>query len=84
MQRLIDANELKKQIDDNDEFDGIGIKYWIEQEPTIDAEPVVHGHWIQKEFDCVCSNCGSSNGAYGMKYCSDCGAQMDEEQECEI
>lgn len=54
----------------------------VDTSPTIDAEPVVHGHWIQKEFDCVCSNCGSVNGAFGMKYCFDCGAKMDEEQLC--
>lgn len=47
--------------------------------PTLDYEPVVHAHWIQEGFDCKCSNCGSFNGAFGVKYCQDCGAKMDEE-----
>lgn len=47
--------------------------------PTLDYEPVVHAHCIQEEFDCKCSNCGGFNGAFGVKYCQDCGAKMDEE-----
>lgn len=51
----------------------------IDRQPTLNYEPVVHAHWIQKGFDCKCSNCGSFNGAFGVKYCQDCGAKMDEE-----
>lgn len=51
----------------------------VENAPTLEYEPVVHAHWIQKGFDCKCSNCGSFNGAFGVKYCQDCGAKMDEE-----
>lgn len=81
--RMIDANVLREEIL-TENYDNDTINNFldlVDLSPTIDAEPVVHGRWIQKEFDCVCSNCGSFNGAFGMKYCSDCGAKMDEEQE---
>ena len=52
---------------------------------TVDAEPVVHAHWI--ETDCFddygnrfasCSNCGKWETVWD-KYCRECGAKMDEE-----
>lgn len=57
----------------------LDIERRIRELPTLDYEPVVHAHWIQEGFDCKCSNCGSFNGAFGVKYCQDCGAKMDEE-----
>lgn len=56
----------------------------INEQPTVDAVPVMHGHW-----DCrnpqdhweyrkySCSNCGA--GGYQTRYCSACGAMMDED-----
>lgn len=95
--RLIDADKLNfvklqdtngKAVPANEYIaflkGAIAAEELIKKAPTIDAEPVVHGHWIQKGFDCVCSNCGSFNGAFGIKYCPNCGAKMDEEQGCEI
>ena len=38
---------------------------------------VVHAHCIDKENDCLCSNCNSPNVAHGQKYCEDCGAKLD-------
>ena len=90
--RPIDANALINQINDTDEFDGTGIKYWVNQEPTLDYEPVVHACWIvddsfysgaKKAY--YCSNCNYL--AYQdidvelHKRCPDCGAKMDEEDE---
>lgn len=59
--------------------------------PTVDAEPIVHGHWVEYEDnnrECYCSNCEFPAGldAYGyhnMKdpYCRFCGAKMDEVSE---
>lgn len=51
--------------------------------PTIDAEPVVHGHWITTEFYSVkCSVCGCNEDVWwadsGTHYCPNCGAKMDE------
>ena len=55
---------------------------WINEQPTIEAKPVVHTHW-EIEYDeddnikkCYCSNCGV--GCEPMNYCGFCGAQMDE------
>ena len=57
----------------------------IKEQPTIDAEPVVHGHWIEKPYllgtSNFCSCCGEN---YGMphgkfNYCPNCRAKMDEE-----
>lgn len=81
--RLIDVNDTiseLKTLPEQDRLEYMGVYDLLKSMPAIDAEPVVHGHWIQKGFDCVCSNCGSFNGAFGIKYCSDCGAKMDEEK----
>lgn len=58
----------------------------VKDAPTVDAKPVVHGHW---KFGCGgyyngilqvdlwdCSNCGESC-EYDFKYCPYCGAKMD-------
>lgn len=68
---------------------------YIESTPTVDADPVVHAHWIPefpnkrtgKAYWHVCSECGKS--VYNnrqvsideMRYyfCPHCGAKMDEE-----
>lgn len=58
----------------------------VDLAPTIDAEPVVHGHWKKSIDDLgidrgwVCSCCKGS--VYQMtyepyKYCPHCGAKMD-------
>lgn len=58
-----------------------------------DAEPVVHGHWIDQDSDCEnwhihqyeCSKCGMGdrhNSNVNVPYCWFCGAKMDEEK-CE-
>ena len=60
------------------------INFAIDIQPTIDAVPVVHAHWIGKPLagysTVKCSACGSvfveNNGKW--KYCPDCGAKMDE------
>ncbi len=95
--RLIDANKLlnksiivknvnstgrtKIMVDRND----------IDNAPTIDAEPVIHGHWvIEKDYmdgeaDYKCSNCefdwtfNKGTPEHFFKRCPHCGAKMDEE-----
>lgn len=60
--------------------------------PTVDAEPVRHGHWIEGNnfhwYSNSCSCCGytrttdiKSNGWNQWKYCPNCGAKMDEVEE---
>lgn len=91
--RLIDADNadaVAKTL-----FGGqIGITFYqavhatIDALPTIDAEPVVHAHWIYERYKGMwpcgsrrpeqkCSNCGSWSQTDG-NYCSDCGARMNE------
>lgn len=50
--------------------------------PTIDAEPIRHGHWMCCEYSGgryigTCSLCGCERKI--DKYCPNCGAKMDEE-----
>lgn len=52
--------------------------------PSVEAEPVVHGHWEQKYTGSrkvfFCSVCGEWT-AYGeTDYCPFCGARMDKER----
>ena len=60
--------------------------------PTVDAEPVKHGHWVNKGFEPLrCSVCGITVDAIngipwaniGFKFCPHCGAKMDEVEENE-
>ena len=59
----------------------------IDNAPTVDAEPVRHGHWSKRQdgelynlpFSVVCcSVCGNPQSTE-TPYCSNCGAKMDEE-----
>ena len=58
----------------------------LDATPTVDAEPVRHGKWMEivthngctPDYDCVCSLCGNS-GAPIDDYCRGCGAKMDGE-----
>lgn len=52
----------------------------IDKEPTIDAVPVVHGHWVKCEtadFNLCCSVCKNGYTDYKLSFCYDCGAKMD-------
>lgn len=57
----------------------------IDAQPTIDAVPVVHAHWIdQKHGTYKCSSCGQfldfggvNAGRGDANYCPNCGAEMD-------
>ena len=72
MARLIDADELKKAVEDfpncyngwSDAYDKAFIIGAIEEAPTIDAVSVVRGEWIDKmnyrdgSYYSICSECG--------------------------
>lgn len=92
--RLIDAEEFQKFIEKQDESADYTIYHfgeWLEQQPTIEAKPVVHAHWIEQIIDggqeLMCSNCGEyalmNDEFYSefSKYCPYCGAQMDEKED---
>ena len=100
-QRLIDANNLIEEIREERCYNCRNFKdmkcdycstadyiYMIEDMPTVEAKPVVHGRWISKnhhgyEWVFVCSNCDYVDG-YPFNdrhnYCPHCGAQMDEKE----
>jgi len=56
----------------------------IDEFPTVDAEPVKHGHWIFGQTMghswMKCSECcvSQSGQTATFTYCSNCGAKMDE------
>lgn len=69
------------------------VKRLVKSSETVDAVPVVHGHWISvdedirgfaEEFECsVCKrdiNLGYYDTDCDYEYCPRCGAPMDEEE----
>lgn len=81
--RLIDADRLLETLSQGAYS---SIRKVISREPTVDAEPVVHGHWVTEKAISIfpiCSNCNTVNACHSP-YCGACGAKMDEGQECEI
>lgn len=101
MARLIDADIALENIDEwldtvGTALIGRGLSYYaelqgcIEDAPTVDAVPVVHGRWIRPHWKnsnyCYdCSECGgeamhrdyqwAKDGIYPI--CPNCGAKMD-------
>ena len=88
MRRLIDANDLKKEIAST--FHGAlgltvtgAVHEIIDRQPTIDPESLrPHGKWVDSSFYhdrplCYdCSNCGFKL-MYEPNYCPNCGAKME-------
>lgn len=97
-QRLIEAEALYKKVLESHvtNIDGYGyinhnrVLKMIDNEPTVEAKPVVHAHWVifgkdGTDTDYGCTNCGytfTTSGSYpqSVHYCPYCGAQMDEEE----
>lgn len=87
--RPIDANALKQHYNVPD-AEGVfsycdTIMRVIDDQPTIEAEPVRHGRWNYRHEDdwCYCTACGTdaeeSNGeCLETDYCPHCGARMDD------
>ena len=97
MTRLIDADAIPyRDIWREDWLHNAG-KYQqgvfrdeIEEMPTIDAVPVVHGKWIYGNdfhwYTASCNKCGyqrrtdiKAEGWNQWKFCPNCGARMDKE-----
>ena len=89
--RLIDANALLAELDKfvNPMPDTNGLHFLgglstaiteIENAPTVDAEPVVHGRWITHNKGqnnwCECSECNTVGSPF-WKRCPVCEAKMD-------
>ena len=99
--RLIDADALKENMGEpplnwnnspeeiQEMFDWNNFTQLIDGAPTIEAEPVRHGHWEMKEDPYMffseiptCSVCGCIPKMRNKTaYCSNCGAKMDEVSE---
>ena len=79
--RLIDADALWEQIAHAKPNDALSL---IEDAPTVDAEPVKHGHWTDRAKSILglpteaCSECAEWSVGYNKDYCPNCGAKMDE------
>lgn len=95
--RLIDADALREELDSilnwntNNEYNMCSdTMVVIDNAPTIEAEPVRHGRWIEKETSIQCSNCGKEYNdeircmCYGedaeLNHCPKCGATMNEKE----
>lgn len=100
MQRLIDADALTDELIKGIEADtdrSIQTSFTksvcmilckaIEQQPTIDAEPVRHGKWrfesIRGHAVMTCSECCKVQDGQTLcfTYCPSCGARMDKERD---
>ena len=89
MTRLIDADELRKDILDmpncyngfSDTYDKAMIVDMIDEQPFVDAVPVRHGKWLWVD-GVRCSQCNYKLAITGLpSYCPNCGARMDERKE---
>lgn len=76
--RLIDADKLLETLSQGAYS---SIRKVISRAPTIDAEPVVHGHWV-KRYKSKYYHCSVCGGLVEDEWhnCPHCRAKMDEEQ----
>lgn len=93
MARMIDAEILAKKVNEEicrcdcviSTMFARRFKKLIDEQPTIEAEPVKHGKWIvlgqragMRYPTHYCSECGE-HGWEEYQYCQHCGAKMDKE-----
>lgn len=101
MMRLIDADKINflwtpiapVYISNDVHYEPVAFKWEIDVQPTIDAKPVVHAHWIQdkglfRNPIIKCSHCGNfldmngvNAGRGNANFCPNCGADMRGEQD---
>ena len=95
MGRLIREEDVIKEIDEwldtvGTAYVGKGLSYYweligcVEDAPTVEAVPVVHGEWIYNGFinEWECSECKGSASLSDdrnshPRFCFECGARMD-------
>lgn len=92
--RLIDADKLRKGVIElpdlyngfSDTYDKAYILDLVDEQPTIDAEPTKHGHWVNNRNMYIewatCSQCGAEwnkyeNEFFRFNFCPNCGVKMD-------
>lgn len=76
--RHFDKDRKKSQIF----ADGLDFAWvMLDNQPTVDAEPARHGHWVRNDNSTYsCSECHSwipNEQHYYARYCLYCGAKMD-------
>ena len=76
MSRLIDADMLTEVLKSNGLKDSL-VYMFINQEPTVDAKPVIHGEWIGLEYD----GYADGNPVYDLWECSHCNCEWDGEED---
>lgn len=91
--RLIDADALTDDTYILNSWDAPIVRAWLDEQPTVDAKEVVHGHWISRGYKIECSVCGHRSflGTHDpvihteeksiCKYCPNCGADMRERKD---
>lgn len=77
--RLIDADAFDKRLV---RLGALSIKSALDEELTIEAEPVRYGQWVCGDYydvGDVCSECDWDSGMVNptLRYCPNCGAKMD-------
>ena len=88
--RLIDAYAMLKELGVSDR--DIYCKCLIEEQPTVEARPVVHGEWLphyeeveiynaggfteRKQTGWHCGKCGLGFTTLKKNFCPNCGADM--------
>ena len=88
--RLIDADVLKEYLgcDGDNKYSSMimhEIADRIDEQPTIDAIPAMHGRWVfDRPNHYKCSLCDAmwSGVVRFMKFCPNCGMPMDGGAEC--
>lgn len=85
--RLIDADALIEIAKQDGAYDYVSAEE-IANAPTIDAEPVKHGRWIDRGTVCQryeCSVCGDQHDwlilPNNINFCPNCGCAMTKEKE---
>ena len=87
MPRYIDADKMIEKLNESKRHDKNSLHIllmneddiieFIERQNTEDVAPIVYAHWIEGAITFTCSNCGICQLS-PEKYCSNCGAKMDE------
>ena len=89
MSRYIDKETMRGIIREQEKSHGIRGLAWIEmamdKQEDADVQEVRHGHWIFRgDYTSTCSCCNNDvdvDHKKEPKYCPDCGAKMDEEEQ---
>ena len=86
MSRYIDADKAKeKKVYSKDRHEYVVPVAELDWLPTADVQEVRHGHWIFRgDYTSTCSCCNNDvdvDHKKEPKYCPDCGAKMDEEEQ---